>query len=101
MDIPVQQLAEQLARIERELGEIRRGLASPDRPLDRGSLPLAAAASEVAWADKGRLRDEFDRLLAQRITAEPIGATALQQQIAREGLEPNELSQGLIAARDE
>jgi hypothetical protein len=101
MDIPIQQVSNQLARIEREISTMRRDLARVEQPTVNSARPLAAGQA-VPWADKQALRAEFMRILAaQAIEGEPLGATALQQRLAHEGLAPNELSQALIAARDE
>jgi len=104
MEVPLQRLSDQLAHIEREVSAIRRELARLERAPAKGVAPLAAAASDTAmrWADKRLLREKFDQMLAgPAVNMWPIGAAALQQQMAQERLEPNELSQGLIAARDE
>jgi hypothetical protein len=102
MDVPMQQLTNQLARIEREMNAIRQELARLEQPVARGSLPLAAAGPQVPWADKQILRERFAQLLAaQAVTGQPHGALALQEQMAHEGLEPNELSRELSAARDD
>ena len=100
-DYPIQQVSNQLTRIEREISALRRELARRDQPTANSARPLATGPA-VPWADKQALRAEFMRLLAaQAIEGEPRGATALQQRLAREGLATNELSQALIAARDE
>ncbi len=102
MDVPVQQLTHQLARIEREMNAIRQELARLEQPAARQSLPLVTAGPQMRWADKQIWRERFAQLLAaQAVTGQPRGALALQEQLAREGLEPNELSRELIAARDE
>jgi hypothetical protein len=106
MDIPIQQVSNQLARIEREISTMRRDLARREltrveQPTVNNARPVAAGQA-VPWADKQALRAEFMRILAaQAIEGEPLGATALQQRLAHEGLATNELSQALIAARDE
>jgi hypothetical protein len=105
-DYFMQQLSNQLARIEREISAMRRKLARREltrfeQPTVNSARPLAAGQA-VPWADKQALRTEFMRsLAAQAIEGEPLGATALQQRLAHEGLATNELSQALIAARDE
>ena len=101
MDVPVQELSNQLTRIEREISALRRDLTRFEQPIGNTAQPLAAGQA-VPWADKQALRAEFRRnLAAQAIEGEPLGATALQQRLAHEGLATNELSQALIAARDE
>jgi hypothetical protein len=106
MDVPIQQVSNQLARIEREISAMRRDLtrrelAHVEPPTVNRARPLAAGQT-LPWVDKPALRAEFRRsLAAQAIEGEPLGATALQQRLAHEGLATNELSQALIAARDE
>jgi hypothetical protein len=47
-------------------------------------------------------RQAFDQLFADfGIQAKPIGAEKLQEMMAEANLEPNEISRGLIAMRDE
>jgi len=105
MEVPMQQLADQLARIEREVRAMRRELARLDRPPVWSALPLAsmtASEAALAWADKGLWRESFGQVLvAQAITGQPLGATEIQRRLAQEGLGANELSQSLIAARDD
>jgi|WetSurMetagenome_2_1015567.scaffolds.fasta_scaffold303775_2 hypothetical protein len=105
-DYSLQQLSNQLARIEREISAMRRKLvqrelARVEQPTVNRARPLAAGQG-VPWADKQALRAEFMRsLAAQAIEGELLGATVLQQRLVHEGLATNELSQALIAARDE
>lgn len=101
MEAPAQHLSNQLARIEREISMLRRELARYEQPSISSARPLAVEQATL-WADKQALRAEFRRYLTgQAIEGEPLGATVLQQRLAREGLTANELSQAIIAARDE
>ncbi len=103
MSTTVEQLSEQLTRLEREVAAIRRQLAQIE-PRAASELPQAAAQSgrRLEWTDKQLLREAFDRLFTELgIHGEPIGAIALQRLMQQENLEPNEIGRALIAARDE
>lgn len=62
-----------------------------------------AAFGAVRLVDKAPLTRFFDQLLGATPGGppKPIGAEALQQQMAKRGLDSNEFSVGIIAMRDE
>jgi hypothetical protein len=56
---------------------------------------------QTPWADKQALRRAFDRLCADlSIQGAPIGAQLLQERMRAAGLMENELSRGIIEARE-
>lgn len=75
------------------------------------SQPQGEAASEERfswpedlsiWTDKKLLQEQMQQFLAAlSIKGEPIGPEALQERMLALQLTPNELSQSLIAAREE
>jgi hypothetical protein len=54
------------------------------------------------WADKTLLQQAFEKLFKElSIEGKPIPAEELQKLMGEIGLEPNELSQAITAAREE
>lgn len=58
--------------------------------------------STYPWVDKEAQRRWMDLLFETlSIQGEPIGALALQEKMSQIGLDPDELSRGIIKAREE
>ncbi len=58
--------------------------------------------STYPWVDKEVQRHWMDMLFETlSIQAEPIGALELQKKMSQIGLDPDELSRGIIEAREE
>ena len=85
-----------------EHGQIR--LKSDIRLPEQAKVYVIIPGSGVAypWADKEEQRRQVKALFATlSIQGAPIGAQALQQRMSQAGLSPNELSRGIIEAREE
>jgi hypothetical protein len=101
--LSLEQLAERLTSLEKEVKTIRKELA--DLRQQTGTIPQVTetqAAGTCPRADKGAQRHWFNGLFAAlSIKGIPIGVEALQQRMGQAGLAPNELSRSLIEAREE
>ena len=101
--LSLQQLADRLVRVEREMN-IFRGELTDLRQQTR-AVPRAAVtqfAIAYSWADKEILRRWIkDLFAALSIQGMPMGAQLLQQRMGQAGLTPNELSRSLVEAREE
>ncbi len=95
-------LADRLVRVEKKMDTIRTELVelryqvryTPQPPIS----PVAAA---YPWADKASQRSWINRLFAAlSIQGTPLGAQILQQRMGQSGLDCNELSSSLTAARE-
>jgi hypothetical protein len=83
-------LEEEMRFIRKELDELRQQASDESR------------ASDAIWADKAaQKRAANDLFAALSIRGSPIGAEALQQQMAQADLDEDELSKGIIEAREE
>jgi hypothetical protein len=98
--VDIQKLSAKLSRLEAEIAAIRKELeALPQQPAKN---TLRETAVTYKWVDKTALKEQFARLLSDLdIQGQPIGAEALQQKIREAGLDKNELSQSIIAMREE
>lgn len=95
----IQKLSAKLSHLEAEIAQIRQELDT--LPQQSTNPTLRETATAYKWVDKTALKEQFAKLLANlNIKGEPIGAEALQQRMHQVGLEPNELSQTIIAMRD-
>jgi hypothetical protein len=96
--VTVEQLATRVTRLEQTVERLCNELPEPRiLPESTGQAP-----SSDLVADKQMWRQAFDQLFADfGIQAKPIGAEKLQEMMAEANLEPNEISRGLIAMRDE
>ena len=98
--VTIQQLTNHLRRIESEISDIRRELKA--LPQQSPQASLADISVPYAFANKTSLRKQMQQLfLTLSIQSKPIGAEKLQQQVRDATLTSNELSQSLIAAREE
>ncbi|MBK7895216.1 MAG: hypothetical protein IPJ90_10130 [Anaerolineaceae bacterium] len=96
----IQKLTAKLHRLEAELAAIRKEIAALPEQQPKPTM-LREATPAYLWSDKTLLKEQFAKLLANLdIKGEPIGAEALQQRMHQVGLEPNELSQTIIAMRN-
>jgi hypothetical protein len=100
-DIRIQQLAAKLEQLEQELHDAREELATlSQQPATEPTEQLSVPA--IRWADKALLQREFDRLFEMLgIEDRPVDIYDLQRRMGEAGLEPNELSRGIVEARDE
>lgn len=96
----IQQLTDRLRRIEAEIVAVREELKTLPRQQDR---PLSIYATvHDTWVNKAALREQIQRLfLTLSIQGEPVGAETLQKRMREAELTANELSQSIIAAREE
>jgi hypothetical protein len=96
----IQKLSAKLGHLEAEIAAIR--LELDTLPQQSAKPTLRETATAYKWVDKTALKEQFAKLLAHlNIKGEPIGAEALQQEMHEAGLEHNELSQTIIAMREE
>jgi hypothetical protein len=101
--LSMQELADRLVRVESEVSALREELASL-RKQTRTSPRTAATRQALAHLcmDKTALRRWINGLFETlSIQGVPIGAEALQAKMAQAGLTPNELSRGIVSAREE
>ncbi len=101
--VTLESLADKLVRLEKEVIILRRQLAQLNQRVvtseQFANLPVAEGS---IWADKEPQKKWMKQFMAQfGIQATPIGAERLQQEMGASGLEANELSRSLIAAREE
>jgi hypothetical protein len=101
--LSLQQLADRLVHVEKEVNIIRKELA--DLRQQTRATPQATVtqfAVVYPWADKEDQRRWIDDLFANlSIQGAPMGAQALQQRMGQAGLIPNELSRSLVQARED
>jgi len=101
--LSLQQLADRLVRVEKEVSIIREELTDL-RQQTKAALQATVTqfAAAYPWADKellkGRIKDLFAALSIRGV---PLGAQMLQQRMAQASLTPNELSRSLVEAREE
>ena len=96
----IQQLSDRLRWIEAEIVAVREELKTLPTQQEH-PLPIDATGSDT-WVNKTALREQMRRLfLTLSIQGEPIGVEALQKRMREAGLATNELSQSIIAAREE
>ena len=96
----IQKLSAKLSRLEAEIAAIRQELAA--LPQQSAEQTVRETATVYNWANKTALKEQFAKLLTDLdIKGEPVGAEALQQKMREAGLEHNELSQTIIAMREE
>ena len=96
-DETVSLLTERLDHLEEELRFIRKELDELRQQTSRDSQ-----AGDAIWADKAAQKRMLNDLFAAlSIQGSAIGAEALQQQMAQTHLDENELSKGIIEAREE
>jgi hypothetical protein len=98
----IQQLANKLAYLEQQVNVIRIELGE----LQEQARALLETASPdrvaVSWTDKAAQRQQLNSLFtALSIQGVAEGTDILQQRMAHAGLEHNELSRGLVEAREE
>lgn len=97
----IQKLTAKLSQLEAEIAAIRKEIAALPEQQPKPTA-LREAAPAYLWSDKTLLKEQFAKLLVDLdIKGEPIGAEALQQRMRNAGLEHNELSQTIIAMREE
>jgi len=99
----LQSINKRLIKVEDEIAAIRRDLTiappsfTPKKPSKSKEEFLAGF-----WADQTQLQQIVDQLFKElSIEGKPIPAEELQELMSESGLEPNELSQAITAAREE
>lgn len=99
----LQKLTRKLAYLERELKTVRAELeqASKQQVRDQENDYSYFDRSDL-WSEKLAIQEEMAQLFVSlSIKGNPKGALAVQEDAAQAGLEINELSQAIIAARME
>ena len=101
--VSLQQLADRLVRVEREMSSFRGELTELRQQSKAVSRPAPTPLSNAyRWVDREVLSGWVEELFADLcIQGLPMGARLLQQAMERVGLVPNELSQSLVEARKE
>ena len=96
----IQRLTDHLRRIETEIMAIRRELkALPERESQQS---LADVTIPYTFVNKTVLKEQMQLLFhTLSIQSEPVGAETLQKQMRKAALTSNELSQSIIATREE
>lgn len=96
----IQQLTDRLRRLEAEIVAIRENLKTLS---EQQGQPLSIDATvPETWVNKAELREQIRHLfLTLSIQGEPVGAETLQKWMHEAELSSNELSQSIIAAREE
>lgn len=99
----LQELTDRVSRLEDRISKLARELERSKASVPRRVGDGARAHSPIIrTVDKALLKKHFDAMCARLgITSAPIGIEELRAQMAEAGLGPNELSQGIIAMRDE
>ena len=96
----IQRLTKHLERIELEISDIRRELKA--LPKRQKQDMLADTGIPYAFANKAAMREQVRQLLISRSVQElPVGAETVQKRMREAELTVNELSQSIIAAREE
>ena len=96
----IQQLTDRLKRIEAEIIAMREELRT--LPTKQAQPHPADTAVAYTWTDKAALKKQMLGVFhALSVQGKPVGAEALQKQMAESELTTNELSQSIIAAREE
>ncbi len=93
---------QKIARIERELAEVRQDLERLASPQE--SQGPKSHLIPVQWVDRRNWPVWFNEWFQEMgIRAQPVGAEKLQGMMLRDGIRPedNLLSRGIIAMRDE
>jgi hypothetical protein len=95
----IQRLTDHIRRIETEIAAIRRELRTLPEPIQPSSVDLIMPQGFV---NKTALKEQMRNLfLTLSIQGEPVGVEKLQKQMREAELTSNELSQSIIAAREE
>jgi len=97
----IQQLTDRLRRIEAEIIAVREELRT--LPEKQGQQPPPTGVTvPYTWVDKVALKKQMRQLFqALSVQGESVGAETLQKQMGETELTSNELSQSIIAAREE
>jgi hypothetical protein len=96
----IQELTNRLRRIEAEIVAVREELKA--LPEQQEQLPPVNVTVPYTWVNKMVLREQMQHLLLTlSIQGEPLGTELLQKQMSEAELTSNELSQSIIAAREE
>ncbi len=99
--LSLQQVVDRLTYLEREVKTMRAEVSMlRKRPRAQPSTSEPSAFA-YPWADKDEQQRQFDRLFESlAITGTPIGAKRLQGAMAAANLGNDELTQGIIEARE-
>ncbi|HEX6385090.1 MAG TPA: hypothetical protein VF177_10505 [Anaerolineae bacterium] len=96
----IQELTNRLRRIEAEIVAVREELKALPQQQDQ-LLPVDVTVP-YTWVNKTALREQMQHLfLTLSIQGEPVGPELLQKRMHDAELTSNELSQSIIAAREE
>jgi len=100
--LTIHQLADKIVHIEKEMSVIHKELADLRRQTKKQKRITTPSVIAYPWADKGEQRRWIKELFATlSIQGVPMGAKVLQRRMGRVSLTPNELSRGLVEAREE
>ena len=99
--LTLKQITNKISHLEGEVNILREEL---DELRQQKANTSTKAVSQVAyaWADKESQRRWINQLFTSlSITSMPIGSQTLQQRISQSGLSQDELSRGIVEAREE
>jgi hypothetical protein len=96
----IQRLADHIRRIETEIVAIRQELKT--LPEQQSQQSMVDVVIPQPFVNKAILKEQMRHLfLTLSIQGEPVGAEMLQKQMGKAGLTSNEMSQSIMAAREE
>src|SRR5688572_29761238 len=100
-DLSLQEISDRLIRVEREVVVIRKQIDHLQQVGVVGPISTPHSGVENLLADKTPLRLAIANLFREYgIVAVPIGVEVLRQMMSQAGLTENELSHGIIEARE-
>ncbi len=101
-NLTLQQLTDKVLHLEQELNTVRKELANLRQQAE--AIPETAITQPVVefpWADKAVLKYGINHLFKTlSIEGKPIGIQKLRRMMSQDNLRQNELSQGIIEARE-
>jgi hypothetical protein len=98
----LQQLTDRIVYLEKKVDLIHKELTDLRQEQTVPQTIATSSAITYPWVDKEILKRRMETLFKTlSIQRKPIGALALQEQMSQIGLNPDELSRGIIEAREE
>ncbi len=98
----LQQLTDRIVYLEKKVDLIHKELTDLRQEQTVPQTIATPSAITYPWVDKKVLKRRMKTLFKTlSIERTPIGALALQEQMSKIGLDPDELSRGIIEAREE
>ncbi len=99
--LTLQQITNKISHLEEEMNNLRKELDELRQQNADTSNPFTTNVA-YTWADKQSQRRWINQLFTSlSITNTPIGPQTLQQRMSQSELSPDELSRGIVEAREE